>query len=230
MSNSALDPDSPVRPWESLPPDDAAEPLPTRTATDRRDRELELAAVEYACPEEIGDVVEMYEDFDERHVAQGLPPRGDDALREWLAALARGLHVVARHAGRTVGHATLVPREDEEDEDAGDESAGNGATADEANEAERTTGKREEGAGESGHELAIFVHQDYRGAGVGTRLLETLCSYGERVGVEDVRLLVERHNRPAIRLYDGIGFETTEAWGGTMEMRLDLPAEPGAGE
>ena len=177
-------------------------PPPTWTATDGRDRELAFAAIEYASWEGIEDVVAMYDDFEEKHAAQGLPPRGGDDIREWLTALRRGLHVVARHGGRTVGHATLV---------SGEESDAGSGSGDER---------------EAGHELAIFVHQDYRNAGVGTHLLRTLLSYAGTVGVERVWLMVERHNRPAIALYDDVGFETVEVSGGTVEMQLDLAETP----
>lgn len=60
------------------------------------------------------------------------------------------------------------------------------------------------------HELAIFVHQDYHGAGIGTHLVETLLAYGKRQGVEGVWLLVERENRPARKLYEDVGFTVTD--------------------
>lgn len=60
------------------------------------------------------------------------------------------------------------------------------------------------------HELAIFIHQDYHGAGIGTQLIETLLGYGRRQGVEAVWLLVERENRPARHLYEDVGFTVAE--------------------
>jgi len=47
------------------------------------------------------------------------------------------------------------------------------------------------------YELAIFVHQDYQGAGIGTRLIEALLGHGQAHGAEYVWLTVERWNRPA---------------------------------
>jgi len=72
------------------------------------------------------------------------------------------------------------------------------------------------------YELAIFVHQDYQGAGVGTRLIRALLGAGAEAGVERVWLTVERWNRPAIALYKGVGFETTEAASFDLEMALRL--------
>ncbi|WP_132060713.1 GNAT family N-acetyltransferase [Halorussus amylolyticus] len=77
-------------------------------------------------------------------------------------------------------------------------------------------------AGGPGHELALFVHPEYRGAGVGTHLLETLLGHGASVGVERVWLSVQRTNRPAVRLYRNAGFELAASAAGEMEMRRRL--------
>ncbi len=82
------------------------------------------------------------------------------------------------------------------------------------------------------HELAIFVDQDYQGAGIGTVLLRALLGHGEREGVECVWLTVERWNRPAITLYERVGFETygSEAFEREMTIRLcDPPGDTDAG-
>lgn len=76
--------------------------------------------------------------------------------------------------------------------------------------------------GDAGYELAIFVHQDYQGAGVGTRLIRTLLGYGVENGVTDVWLTVERWNHAAIALYEKVGFETTNAESFELEMSIDL--------
>lgn len=56
-------------------------------------------------------VVEMYLAFDPADRAQGIPPTGEPAIREWLDAITGPgcVNVVARHAGDLVGHAVLVP-------------------------------------------------------------------------------------------------------------------------
>jgi RimJ/RimL family protein N-acetyltransferase len=72
------------------------------------------------------------------------------------------------------------------------------------------------------YELAIFVHQAYQRAGIGTRLMEALLGYGAREGVERVWLTVERWNRPAVALYERMGFETSNAESFELEMSLRL--------
>ncbi|MFB6267406.1 MAG: N-acetyltransferase family protein [Halodesulfurarchaeum sp.] len=78
---------------------------------------------------------------------------------------------------------------------------------------------------EGAFELAIFVHQDYQGAGIGTELLEALLGYGAENGVERVWLTVERWNRPAINLYKKVGFETSDAQSFEHEMSIRLNPE-----
>nr|WP_240792463.1 GNAT family N-acetyltransferase [Salarchaeum sp. JOR-1] len=57
------------------------------------------------------------------------------------------------------------------------------------------------------YELAIFVHQAYQGAHVGTTILRSLLARADEAGLA-VRLHVERGNRPAVALYENLGFET----------------------
>ena len=71
------------------------------------------------------------------------------------------------------------------------------------------------------HELSVFVHPDYRGAGTGTRLLEALFGHGRHHGVERVWLSVQRSNRAARHLYQSVGFETTVS-GLEHEMEREL--------
>ena len=72
------------------------------------------------------------------------------------------------------------------------------------------------------YELAIFVHQTYQRAGIGTRLIRGLLGYGQSEGVENVWLTVERWNRAAVSLYEKIGFETSNAESFELEMGLRL--------
>ncbi|MFC6724464.1 GNAT family N-acetyltransferase [Halobium palmae] len=75
---------------------------------------------------------------------------------------------------------------------------------------------------EDAYELAIFVYQPYQRAGIGTNLIETLLGYGEAEGVEKVWLTVERWNRPAVSLYEKVGFETSDSESFELEMSLRL--------
>ncbi|PSQ19834.1 GNAT family N-acetyltransferase [Halobacteriales archaeon QS_8_69_26] len=155
-------PDEPAGPFEA----------PPRTVEDRADRTVEFRAVDEDRTE---DLVAMYRAFDPSDRAQGIPPVGEERIREWVEQLLdEGVNVVARHDGGTVGHATLVP-------DAPTDA--------------------------DSHELAIFVLGDYQGAGIGTELLRTLLGEGARQGVDRVWLTVEPWNKPAIRVYEKVGFE-----------------------
>ncbi|WP_418280961.1 N-acetyltransferase family protein [Halorubrum sp. DTA98] len=75
---------------------------------------------------------------------------------------------------------------------------------------------------EDAYELAIFVHQEYQEAGIGTRLIRGLLGHGQREGIERVWLTVERWNHAAVSLYKKIGFEVSDAESFEMEMALRL--------
>jgi GNAT superfamily N-acetyltransferase len=72
------------------------------------------------------------------------------------------------------------------------------------------------------HEFAVFLDSGYQGAGIGTRLTETMLAHGRQVGVEAVWLVVERSNRPAVQLYREVGFVVTDEAGYDLEMSLVL--------
>ncbi|MGB9986811.1 N-acetyltransferase family protein [Salarchaeum japonicum] len=164
-------------------PDTASGPFPSPPSsfTDGDDRDIEVRAFD----DDTDALVEMYVDFSQEDRAQGVPPVGEDRVRDWLDTLTgEGYNVVAWHDDRAVGHATLVPD------------------------------------GSGGYELAIFVHQDYQGAGIGTRLLRNLLGHGADQGVERVWLTVERWNRAAVALYEKVGFETVDTESFELEMAI----------
>ncbi|WP_266074731.1 GNAT family N-acetyltransferase [Haladaptatus caseinilyticus] len=76
--------------------------------------------------------------------------------------------------------------------------------------------------GNSAYELAIFVHQEYQRAGIGSHLIRTLLGHGKEAGIEKVWLTVERWNRAAVNLYRNVGFETADAESFELEMVLRL--------
>lgn len=79
---------------------------------------------------------------------------------------------------------------------------------------------------EGAYELAIFVLQAYQGAHVGTELVRTALGLAQREGIDRIWLTVERWNRPAIGLYEKIGFERAGDDSFELEMSLRLaPAE-----
>ena len=70
------------------------------------------------------------------------------------------------------------------------------------------------------HEFAIFVHQDYHAAGIGTHLTHGVLALGRDAGVDRVWLLVEGSNRDAVTLYREVGFVLTGRQGPEMEMEI----------
>ena len=151
---------------------------PPTTVTDRESREVHLRPYR----DDFEALVEMYDGFDTSHRAQGIPPLGTGAVRQWLEGFLSGPNVVALHGNRVVGHVSLVP----------DDS--------------------------NGHELAIFVHQNYQNAGIGTRLLAAGLDHARGRGVSYVWLTVERQSRHAKRLYRRAGFATVDPRGAVQQM------------
>ncbi len=76
-------------------------------------------------------------------------------------------------------------------------------------------------------ELIIFVHQDYRGIGLGKKLTEAICQRALILGKKKIWLMVESKNTIAIKIYYNIGFRVTKMYGDVYEMELDMdtPAE-----
>jgi len=187
MNDDRIWPDTPTGPF----------PTPPESFVDADDRCIEVRGVETGADSTTDDAVEalvgMYLAFDSVDRAQGVPPVGESAVRDWLDSLISehptpdsGFNVVAFQNEAAVGHATLVPD------------------------------------GDGSYELAIFVHQDFRNAGIGTTVLELLLGYGEANGATRVWLTVERWNRSAIGVYERVGFETTGAQRFELEMSIRL--------
>jgi len=180
-----------MRNGDRIYPDEPADEFdrPPVEFTDRDDRDIAVRAMA-RNPEDadVEPLVEMYDDFDPADRAQGVPPVGEERVRDWLDTLldADSYNVVAWYDDEAIGHATLVPD------------------------------------GQDAYELAIFVHQDYQGAGIGTRLIEALLGHGQESGVDKVWLTVERWNQPAVNLYKKVGFETASAESFELEMAILL--------
>ena len=79
-----------------------------------------------------------------------------------------------------------------------------------------------EDEGMDAYELAIFVFQSHQCAGIGSRLIRSVLALAYERGVRDVWLSVERWNRAAVRLYNGVGFEKTRREGFEIEMATRL--------
>ena len=52
----------------------------------------------------------------------------------------------------------------------------------------------------------VVVAEDYRGQGIATRMMDILFNEGEQMGIADYTLEVRVSNRPAIALYEKMGF------------------------
>jgi diamine N-acetyltransferase len=167
-------------------PDEVAGPFeaPPIAFTDKEGREIEI---QIYADEHFEALVEMYDTFDPSDRAQGLPPAREPRIRSWLdTILGEGQDVVALEGERVVGHATLVPDNEE------------------------------------GSELAIFVHQDYQSAGIGSKLIRGLLGHGQRESLEKVWLTVERWNHAGVHVYESVGFERCSVENFEVEMTLRL--------
>ena len=71
-------------------------------------------------------------------------------------------------------------------------------------------------------EMAVFVHSDFQNRGFGTELCKHVIALADANDREALVLDVERCNRPAVRLYRNLGFETVEAHGRELHMRMAL--------
>jgi GNAT superfamily N-acetyltransferase len=71
-------------------------------------------------------------------------------------------------------------------------------------------------------EFLVFVHQDFRNRGIGTKLTMDICQRALLIGKKRVWLMVESANMWAIRLYYKIGFRISKVHGEVYEMDLDI--------
>lgn len=56
-------------------------------------------------------------------------------------------------------------------------------------------------------EVSVYVHKDYRGIGVGKRLLELLVLEGEKSGIHYILSRITQGNEASIHLHEIYGFE-----------------------
>jgi len=96
------------------PDDPAALSEPPVSFVDAEGREIVVRAFD-GDDDERAALVEMYTAFDPADRAQGIPPSGESAVRNWLdTILGADCHnVIAWHGDEAVGHATLVPDTDD---------------------------------------------------------------------------------------------------------------------
>jgi ribosomal protein S18 acetylase RimI-like enzyme len=56
----------------------------------------------------------------------------------------------------------------------------------------------------------VVVHEDFRGKGIGGRLMRWLAEWGKAKGVSRFQLLADRNNTAALDFYTKLGWQTTE--------------------
>jgi Acetyltransferase (GNAT) family. len=59
-------------------------------------------------------------------------------------------------------------------------------------------------------EISIYLHEDYRGRGLGKKVLNKVIEECPRLGIDTLLAFVFAHNEPSVRLFEGCGFER---WG-----------------
>jgi L-amino acid N-acyltransferase YncA len=79
----------------------------TRAGTDKQGRPFQVRPFE---PGDRGALRAMYETFEPKRGAQGLPPAHSSQIDRWLdTILADGFHLVVMAAGTVAGHGMLLP-------------------------------------------------------------------------------------------------------------------------
>lgn len=76
--------------------------------------------------------------------------------------------------------------------------------------------------GEGSHELAIFVHQEFQNAGIGTELTRALLGDGRADDIDRVWLTVACSNAAAKRLFRSLGFSVVERSRRQLQMERKL--------
>ncbi len=56
-------------------------------------------------------------------------------------------------------------------------------------------------------EISLYVKQEFRGKGIGRRLLEDIIEEGEKVGLHTVIARITKGNEESIHLHESVGFE-----------------------
>jgi RimJ/RimL family protein N-acetyltransferase len=145
---------------------------------------LEIEVVELT-KSSFDQLVEMYDHFEPKRAAQGLPPTGRDRIFSWLKDLQKnGENLVALHQGRVIGHTMLCP------------------------------------VSPIRAEFAIFIDQEYRNQGIGTKFTEVTLEFARGKGYRRIWLSVEVNNLIAIRVYKKLGFRLRDLFGPEQEMEI----------
>ena len=135
-------------------------------------------------------LVEMYDHFEPKRAAQGLPPTGRERICSWLEHLQKyGENLVALHQGRVIGHTMLCA------------------------------------VSPTRAEFAIFIDQEYRNQGIGTKFTEVTLELAREKGYRRIWLSVEVNNLIAVRVYRKLGFRLRDLYGPEQEMEISLESK-----
>jgi ribosomal protein S18 acetylase RimI-like enzyme len=66
-------------------------------------------------------------------------------------------------------------------------------------------------SGKKGWIEDVVVNEQYRGQGIGRKLMEKLLEEGKKKGLTEILLFTEDHRIPAIKLYSDLGFKLKES-------------------
>jgi ribosomal protein S18 acetylase RimI-like enzyme len=77
-------------------------------------------------------------------------------------------------------------------------------------------------------EFAVFVHQEYRRAGLGTQLAGLAINLAARCGFAELVVTSNLSNVAAVRLYRKVGFHLAESFGSECELKMALARAEGA--
>lgn len=73
-------------------------------------------------------------------------------------------------------------------------------------------------SGKKGWIEDVVVDTQYRGQGIGRKLMEKLLEEGKKKNLSEILLFTEDHRIPAIKLYSGLGFKLKESRVYTLKM------------
>lgn len=74
-------------------------------------------------------------------------------------------------------------------------------------------------------EISIYIHEKYRGQGLGSQFVEEALSLAPSLGIRSIMAFIFGHNKPSIKLFEKFGFQKWGHMPGIAEMdeqRYDL--------
>lgn len=130
----------------------------------------------------------MYDDFEPKGLAMGLPPPDDGVRKRWVDDVVTAFYnFIALREQKIIGHAAI--------------------------DVVRT---------KASLEYLIFLHQDFRGRGIGTEFSLTVKKICKKLGCRQVWVTVSSANTRAINMFKTVGFKFRGPIGVEREMELDL--------